>query len=457
MLFENRTYRQVELPYVVDGARYFNAIAPLPWSVYLDSCGNLDLARFDIMSAEPVVQLVTNDGITECRSASAISVRHENPFELVRSYVQQIPKTIHSDLPFYAGAMGYFGYDLARHDYKLPSQRHDKHAYADMMFGIYSWAIVIDHHARRCTLAGFFETDKALERVRHMFRDLPELAEAATEHVCEAFKANMSAESYAERFERVQGYIREGDCYQVNLAQAFSAEITVSPWPLYRSLRAQNPAPFSAFLNYPALAVLSSSPERFLQVTGGQVTTSPIKGTRPRGNTRKDDDLLASELLSSDKDRAENLMIVDLLRNDLGKNCTYGSIRVPELFKVQHFPTVHHLVSTITGKLRSDRHALDLLRGCFPGGSITGAPKQRAMQIIDELEPDRRGVYCGSIGYISADGNMDTNIVIRTMIMKEGKIGFHAGGGIVADSDPESEYRETLDKASAFMKLLGQL
>jgi para-aminobenzoate synthetase component 1 len=269
-------------------------------------------------------------------------------------------------------------------------------------------------------------------------------------------KSNLDRAAYAAAFERIQHYIREGDCYQVNLAQRFAAHAEGDAWQAYRRLRAINPAPFSAYLSFPFGQILSASPERFLRLRNGQVETRPIKGTRPRNASPASDRALAEELRQSTKDRAENLMIVDLLRNDLGKSCEPGSIRVPALFAVESFATVHHLVSTIEGRLAPGMDALDLLRGCFPGGSITGAPKLRAMQIIEELEPNRRGVYCGSIGYIGYDGAMDTNIAIRTLVYSEGCLRFWAGGGIVSDSDLDAEYQETFDKAAAMLRLMEE-
>jgi para-aminobenzoate synthetase component 1 len=251
-------------------------------------------------------------------------------------------------------------------------------------------------------------------------------------------------------------FIQAGDCYQINLAQRFSAPAAGDPWLAYQALRIVNPAPYSAYLRTPQGVVLSASPERFLHLRDGMVETRPIKGTRARvGHPRLDAERVA-ELQASAKDRAENVMIVDLLRNDLSKNCITGSVNVPRLFEVESFATVHHLVSTVTGTLRADRDALDLLRGCFPGGSITGAPKRRAMQIIEELEPQRRGVYCGAIGYIGCDGNMDLNIAIRTLVFSGGSVRLWAGGGIVADSQLDEEYQETFDKAAAMLKLLQQ-
>jgi para-aminobenzoate synthetase component 1 len=242
----------------------------------------------------------------------------------------------------------------------------------------------------------------------------------------------------------------------VNLAQRFEVQTQGDPWTAYQALRIANPAPYAAYLHLPFTTVLSASPERFLRVCGRQVETRPIKGTRARAGHPRLDAERIDTLRASSKDRAENVMIVDLLRNDLAKSCRTGSVKVPRLFDVESFATVHHLVSTITGELAPDKDAIDLLRGCFPGGSITGAPKLRAMQIIEELEPFRRGVYCGAIGYIGYDGSMDTNIAIRTMTIANGRARFWAGGGIVADSVAAEEYQETLDKAAAFLKLVQQ-
>jgi para-aminobenzoate synthetase component 1 len=266
--------------------------------------------------------------------------------------------------------------------------------------------------------------------------------------------SNFTPDSYASAFAAVQNYLRAGDCYQINLAQRFSAAATGDALGAYLTLRNLSPAPYSAFLNFPQSKILCASPERFLRVQNGSVETKPIKGTRPRSSDAQLDRQLGEALRSHPKDRAENLMIVDLLRNDLGKSCIPGSVRVPKLFELETFANVHHLVSTVEGKLAEGRDALDVLRDCFPGGSVTGAPKQRAMQIIEQLEPNHRGIYCGAIGYVGFDGNMDSNIVIRTLVYSDNKIHCWAGGGIVADSEEKSEYQETLDKASAMLELL---
>ena len=262
-------------------------------------------------------------------------------------------------------------------------------------------------------------------------------------------RSNFRHDDYVRAVRRAKEYIAAGDIYQVNLSQRLSAPLTPPPLDLYRRLRGSNPSPFAAYFETPDGAVVSCSPERFLQVRGREVETRPIKGTRPRGATAEEDARLAAELQASEKDRAENVMIVDLERNDIGRVCEFGSVHVPELFVLESYATVHHLVSTVRGRLRPHCTALDCLRACFPGGSITGAPKVRSMEIIEELEPTRRGVYTGAIGYLCFSGDMDVNIVIRTTIVKDGTAYFQVGGGIVADSDPEAEYQETLDKGRA--------
>ncbi|HCU2192219.1 TPA: aminodeoxychorismate synthase component I, partial [Klebsiella variicola] len=269
-----------------------------------------------------------------------------------------------------------------------------------------------------------------------------------------AWQSNMSRQQYGEKFRQVQAYLHSGDCYQVNLAQRFQARYVGDEWQAFRQLNTANRAPFSAFIRLEEGAILSLSPERFIQLRQGEIQTRPIKGTLPRLDSPQEDARQAEKLANSPKDRAENLMIVDLMRNDIGRVAVPGSVRVPELFVVEPFPAVHHLVSTITARLPATLHASDLLRAAFPGGSITGAPKVRAMEIIDELEPQRRNAWCGSIGYLSYCGNMDTSITIRTLTAWQGQLYCSAGGGIVADSEEDAEYQETFDKVN---RILHQL
>lgn len=447
-----------DLPYRPDSAALFEAIADLPWAVFLDSGPHHPgQSRYDILTAQPYVRLVTRGALTEIY-ADGIELSREDPFALVRRYVQP-DAALHDVLPFSGGAVGYFGYDLARRLEHLPARAQDAERIPEMAIGIYDWAVVVDHLEQRTWLAGHGrdpETDIRWGALVQLFSTPAVERSRARFRITSPITSNLTRERYAGAFHRIKGYITEGDCYQVNLAQRFSAQATGDAWLAYQGLRVINPAPFAAYLSTPYAQVLSASPERFLKVTSGRVETKPIKGTRPRAGHPRLDAGLAEALRTSEKDRAENVMIVDLLRNDLSKSCRLGSVRVPRLFDVESYATVHHLVSTVTGELAPGRDAMDLLRGCFPGGSITGAPKVRAMQIIEELEPHRRGVYCGAIGYIGYDGDIDLNIAIRTMVMSGGEIRFWAGGGIVADSTMEEEYQETYDKAAAMLKLLQQ-
>jgi para-aminobenzoate synthetase component 1 len=267
-------------------------------------------------------------------------------------------------------------------------------------------------------------------------------------------KSNFSHEGYLQAVATAREYICAGDIFQVNLSQRFETDLGIAPYELYRRLREINPAPFANYFNFDGVSIVGASPERFLRVRGDWVETRPIKGTKPRGKTPEEDKKLAQELLSSAKDRAENVMIVDLERNDIGRVCRYGTVKVTELAILETYPTVFHLTSTVVGRLSQGKNRHDLLKATFPGGSITGAPKVRAMEIIDELEPTRRSVYTGSLGYLSFSGNMDLNIVIRTILVKNGRAYFQVGGAIVYDSEPEAEYLETLDKGRALMQAL---
>ncbi len=456
--------RVIELPYEQDSARRFHHLAAQPWFVFLDSCQpRAPLGRFDILAARPRATLCTRGGVTAIREAGELLLSDADPLELLRERIGE-PVTAVSGLPFPGGAIGYFAYDLGRRFERLPEIARRDIELPDMAVGVYDWAIVVDHHERRSHLVGlgrdprtFAEWDAIAELVtRPASSGGSERLAAAGFQVTGPYHANMSAAEYAASFARIKAHIRAGDCYQVNFAQRFSAPIAGDAWAAYRQLREINPAPFSAFMRLPDGAVLSSSPERFLKVDAGVVETRPIKGTRPRQPSEAQNAALVHDLRHSPKDRAENVMIVDLLRNDLGKVCVPGSVRVPELWKIETFERVHHLVSTVTGRLEADADAIALLRACFPGGSITGAPKVRAMEIIESLEPQRRSVYCGAVGYIGADGNMDTNIAIRTLVWHGGWLHAWAGGGIVADSEVEAEYQESFDKASALLQLMSR-
>ena len=429
-----------ELAYRTDAGDYFAAIADLPWAAWLDSGG---MARYDILTAAPRHAVVLDAGMCG------------EPFALLRAELGESMVAVNG-VPFAGGALGYWGYDLARRTMDLPSLAQDAEHLPDMAVGLYDWALVLDHQQKTARLVShrrYAETDVLLPQILQRLQCGASSPFGSFE-VHGGIASNFDRDSYRAAFDAVQGYLQAGDCYQVNLAQRFSAQASGDAFGAYLELRSMSPAPYSAFLNFPQAQILCASPERFLSVRSGHVETKPIKGTRPRGGDAESDRLLADELRIHPKDRAENLMIVDLLRNDLGKSCAPGSVRVPRLFEVESYANVHHLVSTVEGELAAGRDALDLLSDCFPGGSVTGAPKRRAMQIVEQLEPNRRGVYCGAIGYIGFDGSMDTNIVIRTLVYSGGEIRGWAGGGLVADSQCEAEYQETLDKASAILGLL---
>ncbi|MDJ0860650.1 MAG: aminodeoxychorismate synthase component I [Gammaproteobacteria bacterium] len=446
-----------EVPYSPDSTRLFEAIADWPWAVFLDSGrGGTNQGRYDILAAEPMMTLCTRGQMTEVRSRQTSTLTLAEPIDVLRDHLQPSIESRHG-LPFCGGAIGYFAYDLGRRLERVPTVATDAEGLPEMAVGIYDWALIVDHHERRSWLVGQGRDSFTLERweaLERLFQAPPRASGRMPFRVLTPVGSNMDRQQYAAGFRRIKHYIREGDCYQVNFAQRFSARADGDPWVAYKSLRQCNPAPFAAYLNLPFVQVLSASPERFLWVREGRVETRPIKGTCRRGASPGEDRLLAETLRKSAKDRAENVMIVDLLRNDLGKNCAIGSVAVPKMCELQSLATVHHLVSTITGRLAHGRDSLQLLSGCFPGGSITGAPKLRAMEIIEELEPHRRGIYCGAIGYVGFDGAMDMNIAIRTMVNSAGVIRFWAGGGIVSDSEAEAEYQETLHKSAAMLSLL---
>ncbi len=444
------------LQYQRDASAYFVAVRDLPWAAWLDSGGG---GRFDIVVAQPAVTLVTRGGQTEiCGQFGGTSTDAE-VFTVLSEQLGE-PVAPMPDIPFAGGALGYWGYDLARLSYPLPETASDADHLPEMAIGIYDWAFIIDHQERTARLVSrqrYAETGQVLPLILERLQKAllhAETASRAAFIVRGAIRSNLSRDAYRNAFNKIRRYLHDGDCYQVNLSQRFAVQAAGDAFGAYLELRKLSPAPFSAFLDWPELQVLCASPERFLRVRQGRVQTKPIKGTRARSANAEEDARLANELREHPKDRAENLMIVDLLRNDLGKCCEPGTVRAPELFEVESFSNVHHLVSTVVGRLRADQSALYVLRDCFPGGSITGAPKKRAMEIIEQLEPNRRGVYCGAIGYVGHDGNMDTNIAIRTLVYSAGEIRCWAGGGIVADSNCEAEYQESLDKAVSMLELL---
>lgn len=462
----------------------FKPLSNTPWSIWLDSGQSQHIdACFDIIVWQPEVTLTTVGDQTRIYYASTnkTALSTNDPLLLLEKIQQQTIATQQvstAGLPFLGGALGYLSYDVGRRFEKLPIQAEQDINLPEMAMGIYSQAVIFDHkkqayylvcpEEKRATLTIFLQTliqDQATKPATKS--TTPPVKESFT--LTSNWQSNMNKASYTEKFEQVQNYLLSGDCYQINLAQRFTAQYQGNEFTAYCALRNENNAPFSAFIQLENASILSLSPERFLQCKQGKVQSKPIKGTMPRSNNTALDKHNAETLLNSTKDRAENVMIVDLLRNDISKVCKPGSVVVPKLFDIESFPAVHHLVSTVEGEIADQYSANDLLRGAFPGGSITGAPKIRAMEIIEQLEPNRRSVYCGSIGYISSCGTMDTNITIRTLICENNQSKKHnststrnniycwAGGGLVADSIASSEYQETFDKVNRILPVLTEL
>jgi len=465
-----------EIPYPQDAFAAFRALTCMPAPFFLDSAlAGPRLGRWSFIGAEPFALLRTRGANLGLWGAEADS-RWQSPFAAVKGMMARFAIGREpDDPPFLGGAVGYFGYELRHFVERVPRNTVDDVPVPDCCIGFYDAVIALDHFRQRAWAVaapaprGIEEANERLERMIALISDPPEDIPGAHSargprpalalHPLAASSeiySNFTRDDYMTAVRRAKDYIAAGDTFQINLSHRLTTAVNEAPLDLYARLRDVNPAPFAAYLDYGDFAVLSASPERFLQVRAGTVETRPIKGTRPRGATPQEDERLARELLESAKDRAENVMIVDLERNDLGRTCAYGTVRVTELCALERYETVFHLVSTVVGRLHEGYGAVDCLKACFPGGSVTGAPKVRSIEIIDELEPTCRGIYTGAIGYLCFSGDMDTNIVIRTIVVKDGWAHFQVGGGIVADSDPEAEYQETLDKARALITALAQ-
>ena len=458
----------------LDAPDCYAAVKDRPWSFFLDSGMNPDnLGRYSFIGCDPFLVLSSGGDIQLLSKDGRRSIRG-NPFDVLQGLLKRYAVELApSPVPFTGGAVGYFGYDLCHFIERLPATAVDDLQLPDCCVAFYDSAIAFDHVENRAYVVATGNPEvEAVRRekdARERIGELKELvnracglgrsgAHSATSRIPAAasgLRSNFTRDEYIRAVAKAIEYIAAGDIFQVNLSQRFDVDLSVDPYELYLRLRGINPAPFASYLNFGDVVVAGASPERFLHVSGDRVETRPMKGTRPRGRSAAEDESLASELLASAKDRAENIMIVDLERNDLGKVCEYGSVRVKELCTLEKYATVFQLTSTVEGRLRAGADRIDLLKACFPGGSITGAPKVRAMEIIDELEPTRRGIYTGAVGYMGFDGGMDLNIAIRTFVVKGGRAYFQAGGGIVADSEPQAEYQETLDKAWALMAALG--
>ncbi|WP_263079109.1 aminodeoxychorismate synthase component I [Endozoicomonas sp. Mp262] len=454
-----------QLDYREDSSQYFEYFRHMPLASYLDSCAmahDSENGRFDIITAEPSdVITVTAEGevVWDSRLAGGDEKRRysANPFDILSELFETLPPVANDDLPFTGGLLGFWAYELGT---VLEPEKIKKRADNNsplMCVGLFWWALVTDHQQKKTTLVFHPDIDQKTYTTIINALKIPVEPCAEAFSLEEKFSASINYDQYQQAFSRIQDYIVAGDCYEVNLTQEFTAPYSGNSWLAYQHLRQVSPAPYSAYLAYPGLSILSHSPERFIRVTDRHVETFPIKGTIARGATPEEDITNANVLQNSEKDKSENLMIVDLLRNDLGKVCQTGSIKVPRLFALESYANVHHLVSSVTGTLSPETCVFELMASVFPGGSITGAPKIRSMEIIRELEPGARSVYCGSIGYISCNGRLDTNIAIRSLVDNGDRLHCWGGGAIVAESDCQLEYQESVTKVSNLMQALEQM
>ena len=497
-----------ELVPAPDPAVCCEQLQALPYRLFLDSAARGPrLGRYSFVMADPAIVIRSKGARAQLIDprlhgaqqfvGSGFSRTADHASDDALALARRVGEPFRSQTvaglpPFQGGIAGYIAYDWGLTLERLPAPRYDDLALDDVVLGLYDWVLAWDHQASRAWLisTGMPEADDVARRQRareravmvkalldrtpaplhartpaplHPCTPAPPHPSPAPSYPVEGgwwdasldIRSSFTRRGYLDAVQRVREYILSGDIFQANLSQRFEATIADGPWTLYLRLRSRNAAPFAAYMETGDAVVLSASPERFLRVDAtGHVETRPIKGTKPRGVGPEHDLALGQALTESEKDRAENLMIVDLLRNDLSRVCQPGSVRVPELFALEKYATVHHLVSTVVGTLAPEYDALDLLRAAFPGGSITGTPKLRAMEIIAELEPSQRSVYCGSIGYWSVSGDFDTSIAIRTLVALGNRVYFSAGGGVIADSSPEQEYRETLDKARGIIDAL---
>ncbi len=437
-------------------------LAHLPHLLFLDSADrHPERGRYSYVMARPA-ETLTGRG-TDATDWFDAATELLTPTR--RQTIAELP-------PFQGGVAGSLGYGLGRQVERIPGSRHDEFALPDIAVGLYDWVISFDHlQGRAWLVSGGPQATETADFVKAAMVGLagvdldlgplpsnvprstlcPQAPLARSPNVT----SNFSREGSEAAVRRAVEYVHAGDVFQVNLSQRLLAPLREHPLDLYGRLRATSPAPFGGYFDAGDFQVLSASPERFVKVSpAGEVETRPIKGTRPRGRTPAEDEAQLRDLLTNPKDRAENVMIVDLLRNDLGRVCEFGSVKVTKVCEAETFRQVHHLVSEVRGRLRPGLGAFDLLRAAFPGGSVTGAPKVRAMEIIAELEPTARGPYCGALGYVGFDGACDTNILIRTMTAARGWVQFPVGGGVVADSDPGREYEETLHKAAGLLRAL---
>jgi len=439
----------------------FSLVKDEPYSFFLDSAIDpKKLGRYSFIGYNPFLIFKSKNSKIDIHKDGNTTTFYGDPLEKLREILSFYKMDYQTELPFIGGAVGYLGYDLCHHIENLPRRAIDDVEIPDCYFGIYDGIIIIDHLKDQVYIAALgieSPEEEIIQDIRNRIKVGEEKGttlQVTIKNKSINLKSNFEIEDYIKTVNKIKDYIKSGDVYQVNMTQRYECDLEITPFELYEKLRGINPAPFASYIDIGEVQIVSSSPERFIRIKNRIIETRPIKGTRPRGKTPEEDVKNREELLSSEKDKAELLMIVDLERNDLGRVSQTGTVKVTELFCLEEYSTVYHLVSTVVGKLKDDYDVIDCIKATFPGGSITGAPKIRSMEIIDELEPTQRNIYTGSIGYIGLNGNTDLNIVIRTIVCKDAKAYFQVGGGIVWDSDAKLEYEETLHKAKALIRAL---
>ncbi len=445
MLIEELNYTEGNADHI------FEQISNLPFAVYLSSNTNYNIrGRFDIIAADPETILVTFGSTTKIITDKKIIYSKENPFDILKKYTP-CKNSVKTDFPFTGGAIGFFGYDFSYNLYNLPRYIPNDCKFPDMLFGIYSWAIIKDHHKKKCFFVDNKKNITQFTIIKNYINKKPKKSNSLSPV---KFQSNNSFSEYSSSFIKIMSHIENGDCYQVNLSQRFEGINKNNPWDIYKHIVSNNRPNFSAFFNTEYGKIVCLSPERFIKITKGKLETNPIKGTIKKDVSNSNCLSTINKLLESKKNRAENLMIVDLLRNDLYNSCDPESIFVDKFCDLLDIGALLHLESSVIGNLISNLHPVDALQHAFPGGSVTGAPKLKAMHISEKTEYRRRNVFCGTIAYISNNGNVDSNIMIRTLLAKKEKIYAWAGGGIIAQSTLHDEYKETIDKLDNIFRLL---
>lgn len=475
-LVKNRLSSLTKLPYPDNLPKVLESLNTLAHPVWLDSGyqnsrGNSIRGRYDILSADPLnifsdpSYIDINKAIDELNNAC--DTQAEKNFKNTRTIKNDIteyePELEH--IPFIGGAIGYFNYEHNSDSFSLntpPSLLRQSHNLRKSYVGIFDWCFVVDHKEKKSFLIFLNVCPKQKEKhiteiIERNFqsKNLENPLKNSNQYKTKNLSPNTTKQEYINSLKIIKKYIVEGDTYQINYSQRFSADFTGSSMACYSALREKLPSPYSAYIDLSDDKILCFSPERFIDIKNRVASTKPIKGTAPRGKTLEEDKRLSNQLMASQKNRAENLMIVDLLRNDFSQLCEAHSVLTPKLFALESFANVHHLVSTVTGKLKQNATPLELFEACFPGGSITGAPKKRAMEIILELEKYPRNIYCGSVFYFDIRGKLDSNIAIRTLLISEKKLYCWGGGGIVHDSNIEEEYQETFHKVDILLNALN--